>query len=62
MLLVFRGLIKVYFQIDKASQTISHPVHELQMQESEDEDEDEVEDEYYHEEDDGSEMSTDDES
>ncbi|KAG5038907.1 hypothetical protein JHK86_019747 [Glycine max] len=49
-------------QIEKASQTISHPVHELQMQESEDEDEDEVEDEYYHEEDDGSEMSTDDES
>ncbi|KAL5163426.1 WD repeat-containing protein 43 [Glycine soja] len=47
-------------QIEKASQTISHPVHELQMQESEDEDE--VEDEYYHEEDDGSEMSTDDES
>lgn len=57
-----RGFVKIYFQIDKASQTISHPVHELQMQESEDEDEDEVEDEYYHEEDDGSEMSTDDES
>ncbi|KAG4982862.1 hypothetical protein JHK87_027611 [Glycine soja] len=49
-------------QIDKASQTISHPVHELQMQESEDEDKDEVKDEYYHDEDDGSEMSTDDES
>ncbi|KAL5138027.1 Protein NETWORKED 1D [Glycine soja] len=47
-------------KIDKTSQTISHPMHELQMQESEDEDE--VEDEYYHDEDDGSEMSTDDES
>ena len=55
-----RGFVKIYFQIDKTSQTISHPMHELQMQESEDEDE--VEDEYYHDEDDGSEMSTDDES
>ncbi|KAL5182581.1 WD repeat-containing protein 43 [Glycine soja] len=44
-------------QIDKASQTISHSVHELQMQESEDEDEVEVEDEYYHEEDDSSEIN-----
>ncbi|XP_047174705.1 WD repeat-containing protein 43 [Vigna umbellata] len=49
-------------QIDKASQTISHSVHELQTEESEDEDEDETKDEYYHEGDDTSEISTDDES
>ncbi|KAK7264672.1 hypothetical protein RJT34_32282 [Clitoria ternatea] len=45
-------------QIDKASQTTSHSVHEHETDESEDED-----DEYYHvEEDDASEMSSDDES
>ncbi|CAK8563737.1 unnamed protein product [Lathyrus sativus] len=48
-------------QIDKASQKISHPVNDLQTEESEDEDE------YYHEddddeEDDASEISTDDEN
>ena len=37
-------------------------MHELQMQENEDEDEVEVEDEYYLEEDDASEISTDDEN
>ncbi|KAK7363533.1 hypothetical protein VNO77_05679 [Canavalia gladiata] len=47
----------VISQIDKASQTISHPVHELQMEESEDEDE-----HYHEEEDDASEISSDDES
>ncbi|KAL1334874.1 WD repeat-containing protein 43 isoform X2 [Arachis ipaensis] len=47
-------------QIDKASQTVSHPVHDLQMDESGDEDE---EDEYFHDEgDDDSEISSDDES
>ncbi|KAK8470978.1 hypothetical protein PHAVU_003G108800 [Phaseolus vulgaris] len=48
-------------QIDKTSQSISHSVHELQTEESE-EDEDETKDEYYHEGDDTSEISTDDES
>ncbi|KAL5065474.1 hypothetical protein RYX36_027211 [Vicia faba] len=48
-------------QIDKASQKISHPMNDLQSEESEDEDE------YYHEdddneEDDASELSTDDEN
>ncbi|XP_027331584.1 WD repeat-containing protein 43 [Abrus precatorius] len=44
-------------QINKASQTESHSMHELQVEESEDEDE------YYHEEeDDASEISSDDES
>ncbi|RYR76435.1 hypothetical protein Ahy_A01g001022 isoform C [Arachis hypogaea] len=47
-------------QIDKASQTVSHPVHDLQIDESGDEDE---EDEYFHDEgDDDSEISSDDES
>ncbi|CAJ1940945.1 unnamed protein product [Sphenostylis stenocarpa] len=40
-------------QIDKASQTLGHPVHELQTEESEDEEEDE----YYHEGDDTSEIT-----
>lgn len=51
----------ICFQIDKASQKISHPVNDLQTEESEDEGE------YYHEddddeEDDASEISTDDEN
>ena len=54
------SLIQAFFQIDKASQTVSHPVHDLQMDESGDEDE---EDEYFHDEgDDDSEISSDDES
>ena len=60
MLFVLSGLIQICFQIDKASQTISHSVHDLQMDESGDEDE---EDEYFHDEgDDASEISSDDES
>lgn len=57
----FFGLIWICFQIDKASQKISHPVNDLQTEESEDEGE------YYHEDDDdeedeASEISTDDEN
>lgn len=64
MLLVFRCLTKIFFQIDKASQKTSNSTYDLQTKESGDEEESEAEDEYYHEEedDDASEISTDDES
>lgn len=53
----FWVLINICFQIDKASQTISHLVHDPQTEESGDEDE------YYREEEeDASEISSDDEA
>lgn len=63
-LLVLWGLIRIWFQIDKASQKISYSLHDLQTEEIEDEDElyHEKEDDEDDEEDDASEISTDDEN
>jgi len=64
MLLDLWGLIWICFQIDKASQRISHSVHDIQTEESEDEAEfyQENEDgEKDDEDDDASEISSDDE-